>query len=236
MGFDYSEFFKRYERIVARLDEAFEQVKQAHPDCVKCKQGCSDCCFALFDLSLIEAIYLNHHFYRQFKGQAQEQLLERANRADRKVYKIKKELYRAFQGGEQEEQVLVRAAQERVRCPLLNDEDRCDMYDQRPMTCRAYGIPTAIGGRGHTCGKSGFVEGQPYPTVHLDRIHQELYEVSVDLVRALRSKYAHMAEMMVPLSMAILNEFDEDYLGMPGCDCSAAPAGASEPGGEQEDG
>jgi hypothetical protein len=90
----------------------------------------------------------------------------------------------------------------------------CDFYEYRPITCRLYGIPTSIGGIGHTCGKSGFVEGQQYPTVNLDIIQKKLYEISAEFVSRIKTKYVKMAEMIVPLSMAILTEYDENHLGI----------------------
>ena len=71
-----------------------------------------------------------------------------------------------------------------------------------------------LSGEGHTCGISGFKEGTAYPTINLDAIHRRLIEISKDLVVALKSKYGRMGEMLVPLSMALLNQYDERYLGV----------------------
>ena len=51
--------FTAYEALVAEADAVFSRVNELHPDCVTCKPGCSDCCHATFDLSLVEAMYLN---------------------------------------------------------------------------------------------------------------------------------------------------------------------------------
>jgi hypothetical protein len=51
MDFDFTPYFKKYEALVSNADDAFERVKQAHSDCVKCKEKCTDCCYALFDQS-----------------------------------------------------------------------------------------------------------------------------------------------------------------------------------------
>ena len=48
--------------LVSKSDEAFEHVRKAYAECVKCEEKCADCCFALFDLTLIEALYINHKF------------------------------------------------------------------------------------------------------------------------------------------------------------------------------
>jgi len=127
---------------------------------------------------------------------------------------IKRQAYKSKTAGKNETEILMDIAAERVRCPLLNDDEMCDLYEYRPITCRLYGIPTSIGGRSHTCGKSGFVEGKQYPAVNLDAIQKKLYDISYEFVREIKTKYLKMADMLVPLSMAILTEFDEEYLGI----------------------
>ncbi len=97
----------------------------------------------------------------------------------------------------------------------MNKEDTCDLYDFRPTTCRLYGLPTAIGGVSHTCGRSGFYEGKIYPTINMDVIHRKLFELSEEIARAIRTRYPKLHEMLVPLSMALLTDYNEEYLGVP---------------------
>jgi Fe-S-cluster containining protein len=213
MDFDFRPYFDKYEELVSKADSAFERVKQAFGECVKCAEKCSDCCFALFDLTLIEALYINHKFNEKIKGSAKADLLEKANKADRIVHKLKRKAYRDLQAGKSEDEILTEFARERVRCPLLNEAELCDLYDHRPLTCRFYGIPTAIGGKGHTCGKSGFEEGERYPTVNLDAVNSQLQQISAELIRDLKSRYLKLSDMLVPLSMALLTVYDDEYLG-----------------------
>ena len=159
-------------------------------------------------------MYINHNFNQSFEGADRDQLLERANRADRKVYQLKQKAHRELDRGRPEAEIIDDMAKERVRCPLLNEKNRCDLYRHRPITCRLYGIPTAINGKGHTCGLSGFREGRSYPTVSLDAIHKRLFKISLEVVPAIQSRYSRMADMLVPLSMALLTEYNETYLGV----------------------
>jgi Fe-S-cluster containining protein len=168
----------------------------------------------LFDLSLVEAIYINYRFNQTFSGKEKEALFDKANRADRKTYRIKREAYQEIKKGKNEVDVLGMLAMEKVRCPLLNEEEKCDLYQYRPITCRFYGIPTEINGMSHTCGISGFKEGEKYPTVKLGVIQKQLYDISLEIVKALKTKYIKMAEMLVPLSMALLTEYDKEHLGL----------------------
>jgi len=214
MNFDFTPYFKKYEELVAKSDEAFERVRTAYAECVKCEEACADCCHALFDLTLIEALYINYKFNEKIESSEKAELLEKANRADRRVHKLKQKAHRDLQAGKSEEEILAGLAQERVRCPFLNEAELCDLYDNRPLTCRFYGIPTAISGAGHTCGKSAFEKGEQYPTVNLDVVNSQLQRISMELIRDLKSRYAKLSDMLVPLSMALLTIYNDAYLGV----------------------
>ncbi|MDX1708968.1 MAG: YkgJ family cysteine cluster protein, partial [Desulfobacterales bacterium] len=123
MDFDFTPYYKKYEALVSKGDEAFERVRQAHAECVKCEEKCADCCHALFDLTLIEALYINHKFNEKIKGSQKAALLEKANRADRRVHKLKRQAYKDLQDGKSEDEILAGLARERVRCPLLSEAD-----------------------------------------------------------------------------------------------------------------
>ena len=214
MEIDLALYFEQYLAVKKMADDVFERVKKEHPKEVTCEIKCADCCHALFDLTLVEALYLNHKFNQKFQGKEREQLIEKANRADRKVYMIKRKAYQEMQSGKKEVEILVELAAERCRCPLLNSNDVCDLYEDRPITCRLYGIPTSIGGVGHTCGKSDFEEGKQYPTVNLDTIQGKLFAIAQELAAGVKTKHAQMADMLVPVSMALITVYDAEYLGM----------------------
>ncbi|MCW7755235.1 YkgJ family cysteine cluster protein, partial [Desulfobotulus sp. H1] len=175
---------------------------------------CADCCHALFDLSLVEAIYIKEKFDERFSGAEKHVILEKANRADRKTYRIKKDAAKERNEGVSEVEILGRMSMERVRCPLLGEDETCQLYEFRPLTCRLYGIPTSSNGVSHTCGKSAFAQGKPYPTVNMDALYEKLYQVSKEMVDAMETRYTRMAEMLIPLSMALLTDFNEEYLGI----------------------
>ena len=99
MDFDFRPYFNKYEALVSKSDDAFEHVRKAYAECVKCEEKCADCCYALFDLTLIEALYINHKFNEKNKSAEKAELLEKANRADRLVHKIKQKAHRDFQAG-----------------------------------------------------------------------------------------------------------------------------------------
>lgn len=215
MNLPVEKYFKRYEGLVKLVDEAFERVKTQYGDCVKCTSGCSDCCFAIFDLTFIEALYINHHFNKKYIGGSQRhEMFERANRADRKLYKLKKKAHEESVEGRDEISIIGDMSLERVRCPLLNPDNNCDLYEYRPIACRVYGIPTSAMGVSHTCGKSAFEQGVPYPALNMDAVYKKLYDISADFINEIPTSYTKMADMLVPVSTSVLTDFNDEFLGI----------------------
>ena len=213
---DLSSIFSAYERLRDQADLIFAQVaKSQGPECVTCHKGCSDCCNALFDLSLVEAMYINHAFIKAFDyGPKRSEILTRADRADRQLTRMKRDLFHEEKKGIDTMTIMNDAATMRMRCPLLGDDGLCELYDARPITCRLYGIPTVIGNQGHVCGFSGFKEGMKYPTVKLDKIQNALQDMSLAIERGVQSRFDKLHEVYMPLSMALLTNFDESFLGI----------------------
>lgn len=211
---DFATFFQEYEKIAADMDAVFQKIQADFSDEVTCQQGCSDCCYALFDLTLVEAMYINAKFREMLSEQEQNAIFERADEADRAIHKIKRRVYKSRQQGTDTEQVLQDVGREKVRCPLLTPEDSCALYAWRPLTCRLYGLPLSIGGEVHTCPRTGFLPGEKYPTVYWDRLQDRLLELSQRLTASIPTRYVKLGEVLVPLSMALLNEYNEEYLGI----------------------
>ena len=117
--------FTAYEALVAEADAVFARVGEMHPDCVTCKPGCSDCCHAMFDLSLVEAMYLNARFIEKYDfGPERSRILENAGSVDRKLTRMKRDYFRELRdakGSEDAmEHIMEEAAKARIRCPLLD--------------------------------------------------------------------------------------------------------------------
>ncbi|NDV19537.1 YkgJ family cysteine cluster protein [Pseudodesulfovibrio sp. JC047] len=214
MALDFTEYFEKYEAIVAEVDAVFKTFENEMGDLVKCGKGCSDCCYALFDVTLVEAMYINAKFNEKFSGLERSQIMTRADKADRQIHKLKRKIYKASQAGQATNEILLEVAKARVRCPLLNDEGLCSIYENRPITCRLYGVPTSIGGQAHTCSMSGFKGGEKYPTVNMDIILDRLLSIGKELQEGIGSRFDELSEMLLPLSMALVTDYDEQYLGV----------------------
>lgn len=214
MNIDLSAFFEKYEVLAGTADKAFQKVKADFPEMVRCRPGCTDCCSALFDLTLIEALYIKHHFDEKFSGEEKAALVEKANQVDRQIYRLKKAAFKAARDGEDESKIIEQMARVRIRCPLLTEQDRCGLYSYRPIACRIYGAPLSIGEKGRTCGLAGFERGKSYPSINMDAIHNQLIHLSEELVHAIGSKHDGLFDVLVPLSMTLLTEYNAEYLGV----------------------
>ncbi|MFO7728179.1 MAG: YkgJ family cysteine cluster protein [Desulfonatronovibrio sp.] len=212
LGIDLNIYFKKYENLVQGVDQIFQKIKDDYPGQVKCDQGCTDCCFALFDLSLVEALYLNQKF-SELDHDLKNLILIESDKADRKIHKVKKDLYKAHQGGAGEQEILDKASRVKVRCPLLKD-NKCALYEYRPITCRLYGIPMDVGNMTATCSRSGFEPGKKYPGVHMNRIQEKLAAMSQEVATAVNSRYSELHAMLVPVSMCLLTDYTKEYLGV----------------------
>jgi len=214
MALDFTEYFERYEAVVRDVDAVFAKFENEMGELVKCGKGCSDCCNALFDISLVEAMYINEKFNKKFSGIKRSAIMDRAANADRMIHKLKRKVYKASQEGRPASEILMEVAKARVRCPMLSDDNLCELYEYRPITCRLYGVPTSIGGKAHTCNQSGFKGGEKYPTVNMDIILDKLLAIGKDLQKGIGSRYKELGDMIFPLSMALVTDYDEEYLGV----------------------
>ena len=214
---DLTPFFERYEQHAREADALFERIRSEYPELVVCREQCSSCCHALFDLSLVEALYLNAEFQKRMPmGNERAAILDEADRADRQAARIKRKIFKESKDGRESNAILSDVAALSLRCPLLGKDDRCILYEVRPITCRLYGVPTAIGGKSHTCGKTGFKQGEKYPTVALDKMQHRLTALSEELAAFIGTAYSELSAMYVPVSSALLTEYDAAYLGIGG--------------------
>jgi Fe-S-cluster containining protein len=129
------------------LDMTSEQFKAAtHKNKVGCKSGCHECCsVGFFDITLLDAIYVRDrlksvpaHIRDRVVAKANEQLdvLEK-----KEAFSRKDPVLRSLKAIDK---VSRRSA--KVRCPALDDNGACLIYECRPHICRIFG-PTIRGKR-----------------------------------------------------------------------------------------
>lgn len=174
-----SELLKSYELLADRADTAFADMAKANAEAIQCRRHCSDCCHAVFGLFLVEAAYVHEHFSR-LSPDVQKAALLRCSEMERGLKRLEKKAQIHEDDPQMQHYILAR---ERIRCPLLDDNQECVLYLHRPITCRVYGIPTRVQGKARVCGKSGFKSGEAYEAFDLDGVYSSLYALSVQLLQ-----------------------------------------------------
>ena len=205
----YEDIFPSYINLAAKADQAFRKMGNEHGACIKCKRYCSDCCHAIFGLFLIEAAFIQHHFSRLDRKLRREAFL-RADKSDKDLRMIEEKL-KVYEDDPQMNSFAL--SKERVRCPLLDQNEECILYPYRPITCRIYGIPTAIHGKAHVCGKANFEKGGTYPTFDLDAVYRELYRQSRELIQKCGQVDMERASLLISVSKAIKTPVKDFILG-----------------------
>ena len=189
---------RNYEALVAGADQAFRTMQDQYPSLVVCKPHCSDCCHAVFGVFPIEAAHLRSHF-EKLDRKKRRLALSRASKADRELDRMKEGVEKESEGNGVPDSV----ARARIRCPLLQDNLECLLYENRPITCRVYGIPTGIKGQGHVCSKAGFSKGETYPAFDLDSLNHKLYGLSKGFLQMVGAGDRADASLLVSISKAI---------------------------------
>lgn len=193
------QLLRSYELLADRADRAFAAMARERGESLKCRQGCSDCCHAVFGLFLIEAAYIQNHFHG-LDAEVQKASLLRCNEMERGLRRLEKKMQLHQEDPQMQNFIM---AGERIRCPLLNEEQDCVLYTHRPITCRAYGIPTTIHGKARVCGKSGFQAGESYRAFDLDGVYRSLYGLSLELLRDSGKEDPEKASLLISLSKVI---------------------------------
>ncbi|WP_299981723.1 dual specificity protein phosphatase family protein [Desulfobacula sp.] len=107
---DLSLFFSDYESLIKNIDkEVKNRPKRDHIQCGKTEHKC---CFEIFNLQLIEVIYLHSKMNKHFTSAQRKTLIKKAAEASKNGNML---------------------------CPF-NDGSGCGAYELRPARCRIYGI------------------------------------------------------------------------------------------------
>lgn len=136
------DIFDRYGCLLREVDDWFAASLAAHPTDIACQRGCSACCRGLFDITLLDALYLRHGF-----EQLAEQLRQDVRHKARRRLDTIAERWPAFSAPwllnpiPEQEWDAIMPEDDETPCVLLSESGGCLVYDHRPMTCRLNGIP-----------------------------------------------------------------------------------------------
>jgi Fe-S-cluster containining protein len=136
------DIFDRYGKLLAEVDGWFSACMQSHAARIVCHQGCSACCRGLFDITLLDALFLRQGF---------DQLAETLQRIVRSKALARLDQITARWPHFSEPWLLnpipesdwddIMPDDDETPCVLLSETGTCLVYDHRPMTCRLNGIP-----------------------------------------------------------------------------------------------
>lgn len=133
---------REYEEWLKGLDAWFHSIQSAQTDQMQCANGCSRCCYGLFDVSLPDALLIMQGF-RRLPLDRRQTVVEAAAGIQHKIMRECPELEAPFFLCGLSEDAIDRIAERvgRVRCPLLGEADGCLIYSYRPLACRLEGVP-----------------------------------------------------------------------------------------------
>jgi Fe-S-cluster containining protein len=193
-----NDLFQSYEGVADKAEAAFQEMQKEHGSCIKCEPHCADCCHAVFGLFLIEAGYLKEHFDK-LTDKEKKAALVRCEQAEKSLERLQNML-RAHEDDPQMQAYIM--SRERIPCPLLNEQQECILYRNRPITCRVYGIPTKVQGKARVCWKAEFKKDERYPVFDLDGVYRELYFLSTELLKGV-GEDTEKASLLISVSKAI---------------------------------
>ncbi len=180
------------EKLFNNVDTAVSVISKKFAHLVRCRPGCTDCCYALFDISFIEALNLTL-IIKDLKRSERRKLERNAKKFKEKFSKLVKAPN------------ISTMSQYKIRCPLLTDNGLCYLYWARPVNCRIYGVPTTLDGKAHVCGLSGFIEGDSYPTIEISKIQRQLLDLSLTIAPNKLLAYKRFMISEIILSPQLLN-------------------------------
>ena len=132
----------QYGQLLIEVDDWFAGCMSRFPDQIRCRSGCSGCCRGLFDITLLDALYLKAGIDRlppETRQTVAGRALKRLERLEREwpVFAYPWLLDAILE----EERGRMMPEYDTTPCILLSDNGCCLAYGHRPMTCRLHGIP-----------------------------------------------------------------------------------------------
>ncbi len=134
--------FEQYRLLLKEIDSWFSGCLQRHSGRISCRSGCSACCRGLFDITLLDALYLKEGLTGLDPAQADE-VCSRSVKCLREASTRHPGFASPWLLNHlpEEQWDLIMPEDDETPCVLLGADGRCLVYEYRPMTCRLNGIP-----------------------------------------------------------------------------------------------
>ena len=133
--------------LTQRTDHWFNRARAALLSQVPCRAGCSRCCIGPFPITVLDAHLLNDGLSRLPTAQ-RDQIEERAREQTAAMETAFPRLRTSPYLDEWPDFEIDRLVSDfhESRCPALDPNGHCSLYEHRPLTCRSMGIPAEEGG------------------------------------------------------------------------------------------
>jgi Fe-S-cluster containining protein len=142
------QILKQYAELLATVDNWFGRCLVSAGGAIACRDGCAGCCRGLFDITFLDACYLQSGFNLLPAG-LQAKVLCKCRKRLADIKALWPEFASPYILNLRPEEVWEEIMPEGddTPCVLLGDDGRCLIYAYRPMTCRLHGIPLVdVGG------------------------------------------------------------------------------------------
>ncbi len=137
-----NDILERYGVLLQEVDGWFAGCVERHSGQIACQHGCSQCCRGLFDITLLDALYLKRGIDELPADVLEAVQIKSAGRLDA-LSQQWHEFLRPWTLNHIPEEIWdeIMPEEDETPCPLLSEQGACLMYEHRPMTCRLNGIP-----------------------------------------------------------------------------------------------
>lgn len=133
---------ERYGSLLGEVDIWFLHCLEQHPELIACRNGCSECCRGLFDITLLDASYLKSGFDK-LPESVKSEIAKAASRRLEQLSMVNPGFVEPWllNGIPEDDWDALMPEEDETPCLLLSETGGCLVYDHRPMTCRLNGIP-----------------------------------------------------------------------------------------------
>ncbi len=131
-----------YGQLMKTVDQWFAVSIATTGNTIRCSSGCSSCCRGLFDITLLDALYLRQGF-DGLDTTTKQAVLARVEKQLETLRKTWPEMAPPYiiNAIPEDEWDRLMPDDDSTPCALLGEDGRCLVYENRPMTCRLHGIP-----------------------------------------------------------------------------------------------
>ncbi len=131
--------------LLAHLADTMAEAARRSGEWLACRPGCTPCCMGPFAITQLDALRLRNGLAALAAADP-----ARADRVRRRAAVYVTAVVAEYPGdpasGELWDQDRLPASMDDAACPALDPETgHCDLYESRPVTCRAFGPATRVG-------------------------------------------------------------------------------------------